>query len=65
MILGRFGRENNMSGSRRNRAASWIVTAAVGAVWVVYFIDPTRRAALTQTAGWFLKAARMVFAGGE
>jgi len=54
-----------MGGSKWNRAASWLVTAAVGAVWAVYFIDPTRRAALTQTAGWFLKAARMVFAGGE
>jgi hypothetical protein len=54
-----------MGGYRWNRAASWIVTAAVGAVWAVYFIDPTRYAALTQTAGWFLKAARILIAGGE
>jgi len=54
-----------MSGSRFGQALDWIVVAAVGIIGAVYFIDPTRRAALTQTAGWFLKAARLLLAGGE
>jgi hypothetical protein len=52
-----------MSGFRLGRQWSWIVLAAVAVVGAVYFLDPTRRAALTQTAGWFLKAVRFLFSG--
>jgi hypothetical protein len=52
-----------MSGSRFGRVFGWIVLTAAGIIWGVYFIDPTRRSALTQTAGWFLKAARFLFTG--
>jgi hypothetical protein len=52
-----------MSNLRFGRLGSWIVLAAAGAVAVVYFSDPTRVAALTQTAGWFLKAARFALSG--
>jgi hypothetical protein len=48
-----------MSNLRFGRLGSWIVLAAA----VVYFSDPTRVAALTQTAGWFLKAARFALSG--
>lgn len=48
---------------RFGRLGSWAVTALVGAVAAVYFLDPTRRAALTQTAGWFIKAARFIATG--
>jgi hypothetical protein len=50
---------------RWNRAVSWIVAVAAGAVWMMYFLDATRYAALTQTAGWFLKAGRIMLAGGK
>jgi hypothetical protein len=52
-----------MSESRLTTVVSWISAAAVGAVWAMYFLDATRYAALTQTAGWFLRAARFL-AGG-
>jgi hypothetical protein len=52
-----------MNTFRLGRLGSWIAVAVCGGVAAVYFIDPTRRAALTQTAGWFLKAARFVFSG--
>jgi hypothetical protein len=63
MKAGSSMRENNMSQLRFGRLVSWIVLAALGLVAAVYFLDPTRRAALTQTAGWFLKAARFVISG--
>ncbi|MBN2084314.1 MAG: hypothetical protein JW748_03750 [Anaerolineales bacterium] len=53
-----------MSTLRFGRVASWIVLAAAGFIGAVYFLDPTRRAAITQTAGWFLTAARFVLSGG-
>jgi hypothetical protein len=53
-----------MNESRWNPVVSWMVTAALGAIWAVYFLEPTRYAALTQTAGWFLKAARFLAGGG-
>lgn len=56
-------RENNMSDMRLGRLGGWIVLAVTGLVAAAYFLDPTRRAALTQTAGWFLKAARFVLSG--
>jgi hypothetical protein len=68
MILGRCGkggRRNGMGDLRWNRAVSWIIAVAAGAVWAVYFLDATRYAALTQTAGWFLKAGRIMLAGGN
>jgi hypothetical protein len=49
-----------MSSFRFGRWTSWLALAAVGMIGVLYFRDPTRRAALTQTAGWFLTAARIV-----
>jgi hypothetical protein len=55
---------STMGGSRWNGAVSWLVCAAAGAACAVYFLDPTRYAALTQTAGWFLTAARIVLSGG-
>jgi hypothetical protein len=53
-----------MNASRWNPAVSWMTAAALGAVWAAYFLDATRYAALTQTAGWFLKAARFLAGGG-
>jgi hypothetical protein len=55
---------STMGGSRWNGAVSWLVCAAAGAACAVYFLDPTRYTALTQTAGWFLTAARIVLSGG-
>ncbi|MGB7539229.1 MAG: hypothetical protein WBM17_11890 [Anaerolineales bacterium] len=52
-----------MSDMRLGRLGGWIVLAVTGLVAAAYFLDPTRRAALTQTAGWFLKAARFVLSG--
>jgi hypothetical protein len=52
-----------MSTLRFGRILSWIVLAGVGLVAVVYFWDPTRRAAITQTVGWFLTAVRFLFSG--
>ncbi len=55
--------ENKMSDVRLGRVAGWIAVAVSGLVAGVYFIDPTRRAAITQTAGWFLTAIRFVLSG--
>ncbi len=55
--------ENNMRDFRLGRVMSWIAVAVCGAVAAVYFIDPTRRAAITQTAGWFLTAIRFILSG--
>jgi hypothetical protein len=52
-----------MSAFRFGRLGSWIVVALIGAVGVIYFFDPTRRTALTQTAGWFLTAVRFALSG--
>jgi hypothetical protein len=54
-----------MSGRRWDRAVSWIVAAAAGVLWAAYLLDFTRYAALTQTAGWFLRAVRILSAGGD
>jgi hypothetical protein len=40
-----------------------MILAILGAVAAAYFLDTTRRAALTQTAGWFITAVRFVFSG--
>jgi hypothetical protein len=53
-----------MNAFRFGRLGSWISLAVAGAVAAVYFADPTRRAAITQTAGWFLTAVRYVISGG-
>ncbi|MBN1439816.1 MAG: hypothetical protein JW929_10435 [Anaerolineales bacterium] len=53
-------RGNKVSGFRLGRIAGWIFLAAVGALAALYFLDPTRRAALTGTAGWFLRALRFL-----
>jgi hypothetical protein len=55
--------ENNMRDVRLGRVLSWVAVAVSGLVAAVYFIDPTRRAAITQTAGWFLTAARFIQSG--
>ncbi len=55
--------ENNMSDVRLGRVMSWIAVAVCGVVAAVYFIDPTRRAAITQTAGWILTAFRFILSG--
>jgi hypothetical protein len=47
-----------MSGTRYGRLTGWIMLAVVGAIAAAYFLDSSRRAALTQTAGWFITAAR-------
>ena len=52
-----------MSTLRFGRLGSWIMLAVAGLIGAVYFLDPTRRAAITQTAGWFLTAARFVLSG--
>jgi hypothetical protein len=56
-------REDNMSTLRFGRFLGWFVLAVVGSVAAVYFLDSTRRAALTQTAGWFLNAFRFILSG--
>ena len=52
-----------MSTFRLGRLGSWIAVAVSGIVAAVYFADPTRRAAITQTAGWFLTAIRFILSG--
>ena len=52
-----------MSGLRFGRVGSWLALAMLGIVAAVYFWDPTRRAALTQSAGWFITAARFILSG--
>ena len=52
-----------MSGVKFGRWTSWMILAVLGAVAAIYFIDPTRRAALTQTAGWFITAFRSIRSG--
>jgi hypothetical protein len=52
-----------MSGFRFGRVWSWLALAMLGIVAAVYFWDPSRRAALTQSAGWFITAARFVLSG--
>ncbi len=55
--------ENNVTDVRLGRVMSWVAVVVCGAVAAVYFIDPTRRAAITQTAGWFLTAIRFILSG--
>jgi hypothetical protein len=54
-----------MNTLRFGRLGSWLALAVSGVIGAVYFLDPTRRAALTQTAGWFLTALGYVVSGGS
>ncbi len=52
-----------MSGIQFGRWTSWIILGILGMAAAVYFVDPARRAALTQTAGWFITAFRSIRSG--